>query len=160
MFVSAETVVQVGFAAARTGLAAVADGGWLASASGDAYGQWGKGLARVGPRGSARGISRLVEVRFRELTPRGKSATLTFRWEAAGPGGGLFPVLDADLVLAPFGESASLLALAGVYRPPLGAMGAALDRAVLRRVADATLRGFLTQVGKAVVRLSVRAEAV
>lgn len=144
------------FAKARPGLAAVAGGGWLKSASGDAYGQWGTGLARVGPLGSLRPMSRLVEVRFSELPARATSATLILRWEAAGPGGGLFPILDADLTLARYGDSASLLALAGVYRPPLGAVGAALDRMVLRRVANATIQGFVDQIGDAIVRLSAR----
>lgn len=141
------------FAQARPGLVAVADGGWLESASGDAYGRWGAGLARVGPLGSVRAMSRLVEVRYAELSARSTSATLILRWEAVGPGGRLFPVLDADLTLAPYGESASLLALAGVYRPPLGAVGAALDRVVMRRAAHATLQGFVNQVGAGILNL-------
>jgi hypothetical protein len=160
MFLSAETVLSVPFAEARTGLAAVADGGWLASASGDAYGEWGAGLARVGPPWSVRAISRLADVRFTGLSARATSAALMLRWEAASPGGELFPVLDADLTLAPYGAPASLLALAGVYRPPLGAVGAVPDRVVLRRVAEAAIRGFVTQVGEATTRLSAREHAV
>jgi hypothetical protein len=56
------------------------------------------------------------------------------------PGGRLFLVLDGDFTLTPAGEDAARLALAGVYRPPLGRLGASLDRAVLHRVADATIR--------------------
>ena len=153
MFVGAETVVAAPFAQARPGLVAVADGGWLESASGDAYDRWGAGLARVGPLGSVRATSRLVEVRCAELSARATSATLVLRWEAAGPGGRLFPVLDADLTLAPYGESASLLALAGVYRAPLGAVGDALNRVVMRGVAHATLQGFVNQIGDAIVKL-------
>jgi hypothetical protein len=156
MFVGAETVVAAPFEQARPGLVAVADGGWLESASGDAYGRCGAGLARVGPLGSERAMSRLVEVRFAELSARTTSATLMLRWEAAGPGGRLFPVLDADLTLAPYGEAASLLALAGVYRPPLGAVGVALNRVVMRRVANATLQGFVDQIGDAIVKLPAR----
>jgi hypothetical protein len=157
MFVGAETVVNAPFTEARPGLVAVADGGWLENASGDAYGEWGAGLARVGPLGSVRAMSRLVDVRFSELSARAMSATLILRWEAAGPGGGLFPVLDADLTIAPYGESASLLALAGAYRPPLGAVGATLDRVVLRRVANATIQGFVNQIGDAIVKLPAKA---
>ena len=156
MFVGAETVVDTPYAEARPGLAAVADGGWLESASGDAYGRCGAGLARVGPLDSERVMSRLVEVRFAEISARATSAALMLRWEAAGPGGRLFPVLDADLTLAPYGASASLLALAGVYRPPLGALGAAPNRVVMRRVANATLQGFVNQIGDAIVKLPAR----
>ena len=153
MFVGAETVVDIPFAEARPGLVTVADGGWLESAAEDAYGEWGAGLARIGPLGSMRATSRLAEVRCSEPSARATSATLIVRWEAAGPGGGLFPVLDADLTLAPYGKSASLLALAGVYRPPLGAVGAALDRVVLRKVANAAIQGFVNQIGDAIVKL-------
>jgi hypothetical protein len=64
--------------------------------------------------------------------------------------GGLFPVLDADLTLAPAREQGSVLSMAGVYRPPLGALGQALDRAVLRRVAVATIRRFVAQVAASI----------
>ena len=39
-----------------------------------------------------------------------------------------------------------MLTMAGSYRPPLGSLGEALDRAVLRRVATATIRSFVAQV--------------
>ena len=54
VFVSAETVVNVAFDVARARLARLAGlaGGWLAGASGDAYAEGARGLARVG-RGCA-----------------------------------------------------------------------------------------------------------
>ena len=143
-------MVDVTFEVARIRLDNLARGGWLAGASGDAYGEWGRGLARVGPLSSAPGLSRLVDVRFRPVAMRERSAVLAVRWEASGPGGGLFPVLDADITLTPRGESATLLALTGAYRPPLGVIGAALDRVVLRRVATATVQGFVDRIGQAV----------
>jgi hypothetical protein len=69
----------------------------------------------------------------------------------AGPGGALFPALDADITLAPAGVRAATLTLAGAYRPPLGAVGAMLDQAVMRRVATATIRAFLHHVAEAIV---------
>jgi hypothetical protein len=115
-------------------------------------------LLRVGPLGSVRGLSRLVEVQFRDLVGREDSAVLTLRWAATGPGGALFPVLDADLTLTPRGEQATLLALAGAYRPPLGALGAGLDRTVLRRVAAATVRAFVRSVAAALTQPGAAAE--
>jgi hypothetical protein len=150
MFVDAQTVVDVTFDRARARLANLARDGWLAGASDDAYGEWDRGLARVGPLGSAPGMSRLVDVRFRDVVTHGRSAVLALRWEAVGPGGGLFPVLDADLTMAPHGESQTLLTMSGAYRPPLGSVGAALDRAVLHRVAVATVQGFVNRIGHAV----------
>jgi hypothetical protein len=150
VFVGAETVVDVAYDVARVRLEHLARDGWLAGASGDAYGEWGRGLARVGPLGPAPRLSRLVDVRFRQLVMHERSAVLALRWEAVGPGNKLFPVLDADITLAPHGESATLLALAGAYRPPLGVIGSALDRAVMRRVAVATVQGFVNRIGDAV----------
>lgn len=157
MFVSAETVVDVTADVARVRLTNLARGGWLAGASGDAYSELGRGLARVGPLGSAPGMSRLVDVRFRDVVTHGRSAVLALRWESVGPGGGLFPVLDADIMLAQYGESATLLAMMGAYRPPLGRVGAALDRAVLHKVAVATVQGFVNRLGCAVADPAVAA---
>lgn len=155
----AEAVLDVGFDAACAGLVRAVSGEWLAAASAEAYGEWGKSLTRVGPQGTAWGVSRLVEVRFRELVTKGNSAVLIVRWEAVGSSGGLFPVLDADITLTSYGAAASLLALSGAYRPPLGALGAALDRVVLHRVAEATIQGFVNQLGEAVVRLAAEPKA-
>jgi hypothetical protein len=44
------------------------------------------------------------------------------------------------------GEQSTLLKLAGSYRPPLGALGEALDRAILHRVAAATIRNFVSHL--------------
>jgi hypothetical protein len=152
VFVGDEVLLDVGFAAARARLANLPRGGSLLSVSEDAYGEEITGLARVGPLGSAPGVSRLVEVHARELAESDHTAGLALRWAAAGPGGGLFPALDADLTLRPAGEHATVLALVGTYRPPLGPLGAGLDRAILHRVAAATIRNFLNRVGDAIVR--------
>ena len=86
------------------------------------------------------------------VVTRGESAVLTLRWQAAGPGGRLFPVLDADIWLTSAWEHSARLSLAGVYRPPLAALDAGLDKAVFYRVADATARSLLARVADIVVR--------
>jgi hypothetical protein len=142
VFVGDEVRLEVGFAVARDRLRQLAEGGALLGTSEDAYDHGTIGLERVG----VPGLSKLVRVQVRELAWTDQSVGLAIRWEATGPGGGLFPVLDADLTMAPAGERVTILTLAGAYRPPLGAMGGALDRAILRRVASATIRAFLAQV--------------
>ncbi len=136
MFVGDEVRLDVSFAVAREKLTRL--GPTLFGTSEDAY---GPDLARVG----VAGVSKLVRVQVRELSWTDLSAGLALRWEATGPGGGLFPVLDADLKLTPDGAG-TLLTMAGSYRPPLGSLGEALDRAILRRVAAATIRSFVAQV--------------
>jgi hypothetical protein len=142
VFIGDEMRLDVGYAIARERLVQLAEGGALLSTSENAYDHGIAGLARVGRPG----LSKLVRVQARDLSGTEGSAGLAIRWEATGPGGGLFPVLDADITLAPAGDRATVLALAGVYRPPLGALGHALDRAILHRVAVATIRGFLAQL--------------
>ena len=144
MFVGDEAQLEVGFAVARDRLRQLAEGGALIGTSEAAYDHGTTGLERVG----VPGLSKLVRVQVRELAWTDQSVGLAIRWEATGPGGGLFPVLDADLTMAPSGERVTILTLAGAYRPPLGGMGAALDRAILHRVASATIRAFLAQVAR------------
>src|SRR5690242_20570468 len=67
MFVGNEVLLDIGFPAAQARLAGLARGGSLLSASREAYGKGTTMLIRVGPRGPAPGMSRLVEVQFREL---------------------------------------------------------------------------------------------
>ena len=159
VFVGEEMLLDVSFAAAQARLASLARGGSLASAAKDAYGHGITGLTRVGPLGSAPGMSRLVQVRYQDLKVSEDSAGLALRWEVTGPGGGLFPALDADITLTPAGEQATLLTLAGAYRPPLGTLGAELDRAILHRVAAATIRAFLNRIADAIVHPASAAES-
>lgn len=104
MFIGAEIRLEVGFGAAQARMANLARGGLLRRASDEAYHELGTGLARVGPLGSAPGMSGLVEVRFSDIAIHEDSATWAVRWEAAGRGGALFPALDADIKLTPAGE--------------------------------------------------------
>ena len=138
MFVGDEVRLDIGFAAARERLLRLGEGDALMATSAEAY---GPGLTRVG----VAGVSKLVRVQARVLSWTDVSAGLALRWEAIGSGSGLFPALDADLTLAPAGAG-TMLTLAGAYRPPLGPLGQALDRAILHRVAVATIRDFLARV--------------
>jgi hypothetical protein len=150
MFVDDEVPLKIGFEAGRAGLANLARGDGLASASENAYNEGVTELIRVGPLGSGPGMSKLVQVRFRDLTERDGYAGLAVRWEATGPGAGLFPALDANITLTPIDERTTTLGLSGSYRPPLGTLGTALDAAILHRVATATIRTFLNHVAAAI----------
>ena len=138
MFAAAEVLLDLCFRAAEARLAHVARGGSLTPASQGAYDHGLTGLVRVGPLGAAADMSKLVEAHVLDVATRGESAVLALRWEATGPGGRLFPALDADMSLTPAGQHSTRLSLAGAYRPPLAALGAGLDRAVVHEVADAT----------------------
>jgi hypothetical protein len=149
MFVTQELMLDVSFQAAQARLANLARGGELSGSSETAYEDGLASSLRVGPFGDVPGASKLVRVSLLDPVYRGEAMRLGLRWEATGVTGGLFPVLDADISLTPAGEETTRLALAGVYRPPLGRFGAGLDRVILNQVATATIRVLLRSVADA-----------
>jgi hypothetical protein len=150
MFVREEAQLAVTFTAAEVRLAELASRGWLPSASEVAYVAGTANLEKRAAPGSVAAMSRLVRVHFRELIARRDSAGLALRWEAAGPGGGLFPALDADLMLSPAGEQATTLVLAGAYRVPSVNAADRLGLPILRPVAQKTIRTFVDLVTAAI----------
>lgn len=151
MFLSDQRVLLVSMNAAQARLAELVHGGWLRGASESAYQEGGvDSLLRVGPFGGLPGVSRLVRVQFLEPVERDGCMTMGMRWEGLGATGGLFPVLDADIGLAAEGDQRTLMTLTAVYRPPLGVLGAGLDRVLMHRVATATIRSLMTHMSNAV----------
>jgi hypothetical protein len=150
MFVSDRRVLTVSIGAARARLANLVDGGWLGGASQAVYLEGMDHLVRVGPVGGLPGMSRLVRVQFLDPVDRGDCVTVGMRWEAIGMTGGLFPVLDANITLTTTeGQESTLMTLTAVYRPPLGALGAGLDRVLLHRIANATVHSLMTSMARA-----------
>jgi hypothetical protein len=146
MFLTDESKLHICFATTRARLAALTRDGGLTSVSARAYGEGFIGLARTGPFGPMRGLSRLVMVHFGAWVDGDGSATLPLRWQATGPSGGLFPALDANITLTPDGEESTMIRLDGAYRPPLGRLGARIDEVVLHQVAKSTIHSFITQI--------------
>jgi hypothetical protein len=146
MFASQEIIVHLPYEVASARLAHLTNRGVLHSVSETAYQSGWQMLVRVGPFGDLPGLSKLVRVRMLAPVRHEAAQTVSLRWEATGPAGELFPVLDADLTLNASDQDRSRLVLLGSYRPPLGRAGAAMDRAIMNRVATATLRSLLDNV--------------
>ena len=154
MFVAHELPVGAGLREAQARLANLLHGAWLAEASAAAYDGAVTGLLRVGPAGFA--AAKLVRVSLLDPVYRDEVMTVGLRWEATGPAGSLFPLLDANISIRPGqdegtaeGKQTARLALTGSYRPPLGRLGAALDQVALHGVATATTRALLQNVAAA-----------
>jgi len=147
MFIGDEAQAAVSAATATARLAGLATGGSLVRVS---HAAWGEGTARIVP---SAGLPRLVLVRSRGPVRRGSVSTLILRWEAADASGQRFPVLDADITLAPDGEQATLIGLDGVYRPP---PGAGLCPVITYLVMAATIRSLLGRIAAAVTDPAVR----
>jgi len=146
MFVSAERVLDVTIDVAQRRLTDLVRNGLLSEWSRSAYQGGLDDLLRVGPLGELAGASRLVRVRFLDPVYRDEAMAMGIRWEAIGVTGGLFPVLDADINLSPEQGQSTWLTLNGVYRPPFGRLGATLDKIVMHKVAEFTMRSLLTSI--------------
>jgi hypothetical protein len=151
VFASHEVTIAVEYEVALGRLAHLINWGALHSASEAAYDVAAEMLVRVGPFGAIPGLSKLVRVQVLEPVHRGSSTVVSLRWMATGVTADLFPALDADLIIKRHGVGRTRLDLLGSYRPPLGHTGEALDRAVLGRLAAATMRSLLENVAAVLV---------
>jgi hypothetical protein len=123
--------------------------GWLSALAGAAQ-ERGDGLLAevgVGPLGAR--LRRRVRIQLGAPVRFPSMTSLPLTWEPVGLEG-LLPRLDADLELGSLGGDRTQLAISARYRPPLGAVGQTLDRVLLHRVAEATVKDFLDRVGEAV----------
>jgi hypothetical protein len=105
-------------------------------------------LAEVGfDVGQERRIDKEVEIHVGTPHVLNSKTRLPIRWTAHG-GERLFPALDADIEIAPLGSGRTQLAISARYRPPLGMVGEALDKTLLHRIAEATIKDFLDRAGE------------
>ena len=109
--------------------------------------------------GEDRRVDREVQIEVGQpYTIPSRTTMLPIAWKATG-GGRTFPQLDADIEIAGLGANRTQLSISARYRPPLGVVGRALDKALLHRVAEATVKDFLDRVGERIgVRTASRAE--
>jgi hypothetical protein len=106
-------------------------------------------LAEVGVGGTI-GLRREVIIELGPMIHATSKSFFPLRWTASGHPG-LFPALDADIEVAPMGPDRAQLAMSARYVPPLGAVGRTIDRALLSRVAEATVKDFLDRVADAIM---------
>lgn len=117
-------------------------GGWMSALAARAVADNEDLHLRVGPLGSLPWLSKTVSLHAGEPIARGDLTVVPLTWRATGSSG-LFPSLRADLEVAPLAADTSQLTLRGSYDPPLGELGRRLDRALMHRVAEATIRSFM-----------------
>lgn len=77
--------------------------------------------------------------------PGARVTRLQLEWQAANMPG-LFPVMNAELAIYPLTPSETQLDFSGDYKPPLGALGRTVDAIIGRRVAEATVHTFVSDV--------------
>lgn len=129
---------------------------WIPGLFRDAEGRGHALLTEVGFAVDERRIDREVEIELGAPYVSGTATRMPLTWSATTKGR-LFPQLEADLELAAVGRDRSQLSLDARYRPPFAMVGRALDRALLHRVAEATIKDFVDRVAE---RISARLAAV
>ncbi len=133
--------VQASYAHVRSRLSARTPG-WLADSAGDAYADGERLFASMNAPVDEVPSRVHVQIDLGATYPRGQGFVLPVSWWATGAQR-LFPTLEADLEIMPLGPEQTMLTLMGRYQPPLGAVGRAMDRLVMHRIAEACVRSFL-----------------
>ena len=90
-------------------------------------------------------LSKRVSAELGELVLKSDRVTQPLRWRAAGATG-LFPAMVAELEFTPMGTSMTSISFMGRYVPPLGPLGREVDRMLLHRLAQASVRALLSHV--------------
>src|SRR5215472_17155105 len=99
MFTDQAVTLHLDFPVARERFLLVTQADRLDVMSRDAYSDGLAGQVRVGPFGGVPGVSKLVQISLLDPVHRDDAVIVPMRWEATGPMGRLFPVLDANLML-------------------------------------------------------------
>jgi hypothetical protein len=68
-------------------------------------------------------------------------------WSAVGAEV-LFPRLNAELIISHIGSDRTKVVLDGTYQPPLGPLGKVVDRILLRRLAEATVKSWVDRLAE------------
>jgi len=114
-------------------------------------------VSKVGLNFGHRRIDREVALNVSRPHQLGDTCVIPIAWMPKAEHS-MLPSLEGDLEVSPMGEDRAQLAISASYRPPLGWLGALSDRALMRRVAEATIKDFLDHVALG-VEANIQAES-
>jgi len=120
---------------------------WLPAVAVDAS-DHGERLLAVAGAGAATS-DRVVEVELGTAVRFPSKLAMPISWRPAG-GGAALPALDADIEVGTLGPDHTQLAVNCRYTRPAGRRSASVDRFLLHRVAEATMKRFLDEVASRV----------
>jgi hypothetical protein len=120
---------------------------WLSDLAESADQRGQRLLAEVGFPVDGHRIVKRVSIAMGDPVQSAARTWIPISWQATGPGG-LFPVLEGDLEIATLGAARTQLAFSARYRPPLGLIGRMVDRSLLSRVAEATIKDFVDRIAE------------
>lgn len=105
-------------------------------------------LAEVGFPVDGHRVSKNVDIDVGTPVTNAGKTWIPIAWRATGPSS-LFPTLDAELEFASMGKRLTQLSFSGRYQPPLGLVGRTIDKALLSRLAEATIKDFVDRLARA-----------
>jgi hypothetical protein len=146
MFVRSHVDLDLPFEEAEASLLGAPEA-WLPGLLRDAEGRGHELLAEVGFAVDDRRIDREVEIALGKPYRSGTATRIPLTWSAT-TSRRLFPRLEGDIEVAALGPSRSQLSMEARYRPPLALVGRALDRVLLHRVAEGTIRDLVDRVAE------------
>ena len=119
--------------------------GWLAESLVAAYEEGEQLSLRVISSIGPIRVGKRVWAELGEMVVKPDRVTQPLRWRASGATG-LFPAMVAELEFTPMGTSMTSISFMGRYVPPLGPLGREVDRMLLHRLAEASVRALLSRV--------------
>ena len=114
--------------------------------AGVAYREGEELRAKVGP--SVAGHAKEVRLVIGSVEIHRSGLVYSIGWTATGAQA-LFPKLTGELVLSHVGQEKTKLLLEANYQPPLGPLGRVVDRVVLGRFAESTVKNWVDQLANA-----------
>ena len=102
-------------------------------------------VTRVGLNLGPKRVDHSVILTVANAQHLGETCMIPISWKPAS-GQSLLPSLDGDLEVTALGDASAKLAISASYRPPLGWAGALTDRALMRMVAEATVKDFVDRL--------------
>ena len=93
-------------------------------------------------------VAKSVRMQVGDPSATGDETTVPIIWEATGATA-LFPKMEGSLMMAAIGSEMTQLAFRGTYDPPMGALGRALDKVLMHRLAESSVKGFVDRIGSA-----------
>ena len=116
--------------------------------AGVAYREGEELRAKVGP--SVDGHAKEVRLIIGVAEIHRSSLVYPISWTATGAHA-LFPKLTGELVLSHMGPEQTKLSLEATYQPPMGPLGRVVDRVVLGRFAESTVKNWVDQLADALI---------
>lgn len=120
---------------------------WLDSMASHAAAQGDALRLRLGPHGTRGALTKRIVVEVGHPLARAGATLIPLTWRATGVSA-LFPMFSGDIEVAALGGAETVVSIWGQYEPPLGALGEALDRFGLHRIAEASVRSFLQELAQ------------